>query len=138
MTGQRKARAIMSKRVLVIDDEQAAREAFVYALDDEPYAIETAASGEEGLIKAQAQRPDLIFLDLRMPGIDGVETLRRLQVCCAEVPVYIVTGFRKEYVSALEQAARDGLTFEVTDKPLDDEQIRAITHTVFGPPKTFD
>lgn len=127
----------MSKRILVIDDEEAVRDAFTLALKVGGYEVATAASGEAGLAQAQAQKPDLIFLDLRMPGIDGVETLRRLQGCCAEVPVYIVTAFRKDYMQALEQAAAGGIAFHVVDKPLGAEQIRVIVRTAFGEPEVY-
>lgn len=99
--------------------------------------METAASGEEGLTKAEARLPDLIFLDLRMPGIDGVETLRRLQGCCLGVPVYIVTAFRQEFTAALAQAAAEGLRFHVMDKPLKDEQIRTVVRAALVGPQAL-
>jgi two-component system alkaline phosphatase synthesis response regulator PhoP len=120
----------MSKRILVIDDEEPVREVFVLALSRIGYTVETAADGESGLAKAEAQPPDLIFLDLRMPGMDGVAVLRRLQRpggCCKGVPVCIVTAFRKEFMEPLNKAiATEKLYFEIADKPLTVEQIQAI------------
>lgn len=125
----------MTKRILVIDDEPAVRESFVYALTGEPYSVDAAASGVEGIEKAEGARPDLIFLDLRMPGMDGVEVLRRLQNRCSAVPVYIITAFRREYMQPLKEAAAEGLRFDVMDKPLEPEQIRLLVRSVFGPPQ---
>lgn len=119
----------MAKRILVIDDEATVRTTFAMALTDIGYAVEVAADGEEGLAKARAQPPDLIFLDLRMPGMDGVEVLRRLHGpggCCADVPVYIVTAFRKEFFAPLQRAVDEGLHFALADKPLSVEQIQAV------------
>lgn len=127
----------MEKRVLVVDDERAVREGFVFALDGEPYTVDTAASGEEGLEKAERERPDLIFLDLRMPGMDGVEVLRRLKDAHADATIYIVTAFRRDYMEALSKAASEGLQFQVMDKPLEDGQIRTIVRSVFGPPQSI-
>ncbi len=119
----------MGKHILVIDDEEMVRETFVLALSAVGYAVEAAADGEEGLARAQAQRPDLVFLDLRMPGMDGVEVLRRLKSpggCCGDVPVYIVTAFQKEFFGALREAAKAGIAFQLADKPLTIGQIQMI------------
>ena len=97
----------MAKYILAIDDEEVVRDAFELALAHTEYDVETAANGEEGLEMAAARKPDLIFLDLKMPGIDGVETLRRLQTCCADVPVYIVTAFYQEFFRDLKKAGED-------------------------------
>ena len=115
----------MTRRILVIDDEQAVRDSFEFALTRIGYEVETAADGEAGVRCATARKPDLVFLDLRMPGINGVETLRRLTACCAAVPVCIVTAFRRDFVAQLDQAAHEGLPFSIADKPLTVEQIRA-------------
>ncbi|MCK9532183.1 MAG: response regulator [Gammaproteobacteria bacterium] len=125
------------KRILVIDDEPGVRDAFSDALDDMAQ-VDTAASGEEGLAKADEATPDLIFLDLKMPGIDGVETLRRLQQSAAGVPVFIVTAFHREFMDRLQEAAQAGLLFNVLDKPLDSDQIRVIARSVFEGPQAFE
>ena len=116
----------MSSRILVIDDEEAVRDAFELALEDEGHHVEVAASGEEGLEKARAARPDLVFLDLKMPGIGGVETLRRLLEHDADLVIYIVTAFYKEFMGELAQAREAGATFQIAAKPLQAEQIREI------------
>jgi CheY-like chemotaxis protein len=75
---------------------------------------------------ALAERPDLIFLDLRMPGIDGVETLRRLKAIDETLNIYIVTAFANEYMEQLKGINEEGLQFELASKPLSSAQIRNI------------
>lgn len=66
-------------RVLLIEDEANLRASLSFILDREGYAVESAATGEEGLALAQAQPPDLVVLDVNLPGIDGYETCERLR-----------------------------------------------------------
>ncbi len=120
----------MAKRILVIDDEAAVREVFSKALTFSGYTVETAANGEEGLQRAQASPPDLVFLDLRMPGMNGVEVLRHLHADSPALPIYIVTAFHKDFMEPLRQAAGEGLRFQVADKPLTVDQITAIADGV--------
>lgn len=124
----------MVKHILVIDDEESVRDAFALALEDTAYGVDTADCGVAGLEKAQQTRPDLIFLDLRMPGMDGVETLRRLHRCCPEIPVFIVTAFYQQFLEPLKQAADEGLQFELARKPLTGDQIREIASGILENP----
>lgn len=118
--------------VLVIDDEEGVRDAFRLALAGRPYRVATAADGEAGIAAAREQRPDLVLLDLRMPGLDGVETLRRLLADDPTLKVCIQTAFHAEYLRALQQAATEGLSFELVRKPLDTAQIRTIVDAWLG------
>ncbi len=124
----------MGKRILVIDDEESVRDAFVLALEETLYEVDTAASGTEGLEKALGWHPDLIFLDLRMPGMDGVEVLRRLHQCCRSIPVYIVTAFYQEYLKPLRQVVDEGIPFQLAKKPLSGEDIREVARGVLEGP----
>ena len=65
--------------ILVIEDDHDIRELIEYNLQREGYRVRCAASGEEGLRKVQTENPDLVILDLMLPGIDGVELCRRLK-----------------------------------------------------------
>lgn len=85
--------------------------------------METAGSGEEGLEKKRQGNYDLIFLDLKMPGINGVETLRGIREEDPEVPVYIVTAFHEEFFEELKKASSDGVQFDLMRKPLGADQI---------------
>jgi len=113
----------MGKRILVIDDEEAIRKAFVLALEDTAYQVDTAESGEKGIEMAKEANYDLIFLDLKMPGMNGVETLRELRKMDKDVPIYIITAFYEEFFEELKGVEKDGIDFEVLRKPFRSEQI---------------
>ena len=83
-----------SKHVLVIDDEKDLREAMMTALSYEGFKVETAENGKEGLTKALTLQPDLIFLDILMPVMDGIEMLKLLRSdpWGKEVPVIVLTA----------------------------------------------
>jgi len=117
----------MSKRILVIDDEEAIRKSFILALEDTAYQVDTAESGEKGIEMAQKNNYDLFFLDLKMPGLNGVETLRGLREIDRDVPVYIVTAFFKEYLDELKSAEGEGINYEILKKPIGIDQIILVT-----------
>jgi DNA-binding response OmpR family regulator len=120
----------MSKRILVIDDEETIRKLFVAALKDTPYEVDTAKSGEQGIGLEQKTRYDLVFLDLKMPGLNGVETLRRLWELDPGIPVYIITAFHKEFLDELGSAAEDGINFEILHKPFGVNEINLLVRSV--------
>ena len=117
-------------RVLVIDDEKSVRDAFADALEDMPYVVEAASGGEEALAKAQSDPADLIFLDLKMPGMDGVEVLHRIRELDEVVPIYIVTAFHSEFLDRLQAAEEEGLAFHLLHKPIGQEAIRKVATAV--------
>ena len=125
----------MSAHILVIDDEEVVRKSFSLALEDSSYQVETVGSGEEGIERVRANRYDLIFLDLRMPNLDGVATLRQLRAIDLDVPIYIVTAFHAEFFSQLKRAAEDGLRFDVIEKPVGSARISLITRNVLESPQ---
>ena len=120
----------MSINILVIDDEEVIRKSFILALDGTGYNVETAESGEKGIEKARETNFALIFLDLRMPGLDGVETLRGLWEIGQTVPIYITTAFYDDFVDQLESATDDGISFYLLKKPVDGDEIRSIAKVV--------
>ena len=120
----------MLNNILVIDDDPAVRGAFKLILEEEGYLVREAESGEQGLEMVKAERPDLIFVDLRMPGLNGVETLRRLKAIDDSLNVYIVTAFATEFMDQLKAAHDEGLQFELASKPLSASQIRNIAQIV--------
>ncbi|MBB1074341.1 response regulator [Rhodoferax sp. 4810] len=121
-----------TKRILVIDDDSAVRRAFSLALRASPYQVCTVATGEEGVALVAQETFDLIYLDLRMPEMDGVETLRRIRAINPDVLVYIVTAFHREFFEDLVQARHQGLSFELLRKPLERQQIIEITQAVLS------
>ena len=122
----------MNNQILVIDDERAVRDSFELALEDEGFEIRTAENGLEGVEKVKELKPDLVFLDLKMPKLDGVETLRQIKAIDTSIPVYIVTAFQREFMEPLNNAVADGLQFELAAKPLSAEQIVAIAKAKLG------
>lgn len=117
-------------RILVIDDDPAVRGAFKLVLEEDGFEVSEAESGMQGVEMARAQRPDLVLLDLRMPGIDGVETLRRLLAMDPTLNVYVVTAFADEYMEQLRVAHDEGLQFQLASKPLSSTQIRHIARSM--------
>jgi CheY-like chemotaxis protein len=104
--------------VLVIDDDEATANIFSRMLQLEGFQVRTATSADAGLAGAEQHHPDAIFLDLRMPLVDGLEFLRRLRArsTLQRTPVVIVTG---DYlIDDRTMAALDGLGAKVKFKPL--------------------
>jgi CheY-like chemotaxis protein len=125
----------MASKILVIDDDPAVRSAFRLILEEDNFSVREAENGLQGIEMALAERPDLIFLDLRMPGIDGVETLRRLKAVDETLNIYIATAFASEYMEQLKVIHDEGFQFELASKPLSSEQIRNIAQmTRITPP----
>ena len=120
------------RSILVIDDEEGVRDAFEMALAGSEVDVRTAPDGSAGLAAALEQRPDLVILDLRMPGLDGVETLTRLIARDPTLRIHILTAFHAEFMQRLREAAERGLCFEVMRKPLDADQIRALVLGLLG------
>jgi len=102
----------MSATILVVEDEFAVARGVQYALQQEGYNVTVARSGEEGLEFATGQAPDLVILDVRLPGIDGFEVLRRLRSTGSKAPVLFLTARDDEVdkVIGLELGADDYLT----------------------------
>ncbi len=123
----------MNKRILVIDDEEAVRMSFTLALEGTGFEVDTAESGEKGLqMKKDDAEYDLIFLDLKMPGMNGIQTLRQIRETDKDVPIYIVTAFHKEFFEELKIARKEGLDFEVLKKPVSNEEIVLLTKSILG------
>jgi two-component system, OmpR family, KDP operon response regulator KdpE len=107
--------------ILVVDDEPQIRRAMRTSLEAHGYRLETAANGEEGLLKAAEMAPDLVFLDLGLPDLDGTEVIARLR-SFSEVPVIIlsVRDRQTDKVAALDAGADDYVT-----KPFGMEEVLA-------------
>ncbi len=102
----------MAATILIVEDEYAVARGVQYALQQEGYEVTLASSAEEGLTIAQELVPDLIVLDVRLPGIDGFEALRRLRAVGSKAPVLMLTARDEEMdkVIGLELGADDYLT----------------------------
>jgi two-component system, OmpR family, alkaline phosphatase synthesis response regulator PhoP len=114
---------IMSKeKILVVDDEEDIVELLRYNLSREGYKVLCAASGEEGLERARNENPDLIVLDLMLPGIDGLDVARRLKADNAtrSMPIVMLTakGEESDIVTGLELGADDYISKPFSTKVL--------------------
>jgi DNA-binding response OmpR family regulator len=98
--------------ILVVEDEHAVARGIQYALQQEGYEVTLAQSGEEGLEVATRAAPDLVLLDVRLPGMDGFDVLRRLRAAGTKSPVLMLTARDEEVdkVIGLELGADDYLT----------------------------
>jgi CheY-like chemotaxis protein len=120
----------MTQRVLVVDDDQGIRKAFSLSLEDTGYVVETAESGEKALELLQIHPCHLILLDLKMPGMDGIETLREIRKKDPETPVYIVTAFHKEFLDELKTLQNEGIAFDLLKKPIGGPELARIVRGV--------
>ncbi len=101
----------MSKHILLVDDDELMRRGVAFNLEKNGFKVTTAATAEDALELARRDRPDLILLDIGLPGMDGVEALRRFQKQ-ADTPVIFVTARRSEFeqILGLELGADDYIT----------------------------
>jgi two-component system nitrogen regulation response regulator NtrX len=110
----------MKPRILVVDDEPAIRDTMRMILEYEGYEVLLAGSGPEGLTMAERDSPDLVFLDIKMPGLDGLEVLSRLRGTNETLPVVIVSAHGS--ASTALEAGRLG-AFRFIEKPLSKEYV---------------
>ncbi|HEX5632451.1 MAG TPA: response regulator, partial [Gemmatimonadales bacterium] len=110
----------MKPRILVIDDEGAIRDSLRMILEYEDYQFVGAASGQEGLALVQRERPDLVLLDIKMPGMDGMEVLRKLHALDETLPIVMISGHGTTATAV--DAIRSGAT-DFLDKPLSSERV---------------
>src|SRR5437867_7585028 len=107
-------------RILVIDDEAAIRDSLRMTLEYEGYDFVGAATGQEGLALVERETPDLVLLDVKMPGMDGLEVLDRLRAMNEALPVVIISGHGT--VSTAVEATKLG-AFDFIEKPLASERV---------------
>jgi len=103
-----------NESILIVEDEADIAELVTYNLQREGYNVAAVASGEEGLSRATREPPDLVLLDLMLPGLDGLEVCRRLRADArtASTPIIMVTakGEEVDVVTGLELGADDYVT----------------------------
>ena len=107
-------------KILVIDDERAIRNSLKEILSDEGCAVETAENGEEGLQAADKEKYDVIFCDIKMPGMDGIEVLGKLVEAGIETPVVMISGHGD--IDTAVECIKKG-AFDFIQKPLDLNRI---------------
>lgn len=109
------------KKILVVDDDELTREFFKRLLQE--YTITTAATGEESVYMVGRERFDLVLLDIKMPGMDGIETLRQIRALKPGLPVIMISahGSLKTNVEAARLGALDSIA-----KPFELEEMKGV------------
>lgn len=124
----------MEKKILVIDDEELITRSLIKLLRNEGYVASLARSGDEALGKIRAEDFDLIICDVRMPGIDGIETIKGIRAYLEKsnkksIPEVIITGYAdaEKYESAIDLEVADYLY-----KPFDNNEFLRIVRKTIG------
>jgi two-component system nitrogen regulation response regulator NtrX len=122
-------------RVLVVDDEEAVRSSLRMIFDYEGYEVLLAANGPAGLKMAAQEGPDLVFLDIKMPQMDGLEVLKRLKAEEPSPPVVVLSGHGtvKTAVEAVKLGA-----FDFIEKPPESERILTVARNALGQKRRVD
>lgn len=115
------------ERLLIVDDEKNIRLTVRYTLEPLGYEVDSAVNGEEGLRKVQEEKYNLVLLDLRMPGMEGLQVLRQIARTQADVPVAILTahGTIENAVEAMKLGAIDFIR-----KPFSPEELRQLVTSI--------
>src|SRR5437867_1889370 len=103
-------------QILVVDDEVAIREVLIEFLSDHGYAVQGAEDGREALQMAGIVRPQVVLLDIAMPGMNGIETLKRLRQEAPQAAVIMISG-HADHDQAMQ--ALDLGAYDFIQKPLD-------------------
>jgi len=116
--------------ILVVDDEEAVLRLFQRILKKKEYAVLMANKGKTALELVNKKRPDLVILDLKMPGMNGIEILRRIKRIDENIEVILITGYgtMKTAKMAMRLGAYDYIT-----KPFDINYIRALIEDAISP-----
>ncbi|MFA7405036.1 MAG: sigma-54 dependent transcriptional regulator [Pelobacteraceae bacterium] len=110
----------MHQTILIIDDEKDIRTALAGILEDEGYQVLSAENGADGIECARQELPDLILLDIWMPGMDGLETLEKLKILVPQVTVIMISGHGT--IETAVRATKLG-AFDFIEKPLSLEKV---------------
>jgi two-component system sensor histidine kinase/response regulator len=116
-------RDIEMSNILVIDDEEAMRDSCMQVLAREGYRVETAGEGETGLRKLKELKPDLVLVDLKMPGISGMEVLNKVRDIDPNIISVVITGFAT--IDSAVESMKKG-AYDFLPKPFTPDELRII------------
>ena len=125
----------MKSRILVIDDDTSVRDSLKMILEYDGYECVLAPGGEEGVASIGRDSPDLVFLDVKMPGMDGLDVLRQLRERAESVPVVMISGHGT--VSTAVEATKLG-AFDFLEKPLSTERVKVTIRNALDRRKLLD
>ena len=111
---------MMARRVLVVDDEQGIRGALGQLLEFEGYEVHTAANAVDGINEVEKWKPHLVFCDVKMPGIDGLEALKKIKAVDPASIVVMISGHAT--IQTAVEATQLG-AYDILEKPLDTDRI---------------
>lgn len=120
---------MVNKKVLIIDDQTGIRRLLAEVMSRAGFKVLEARSGYEGADLAEKENPDIILLDMKMPGIDGLETLRRIRRENACVPVILMTAYGE--LELMEEAERLGITTNL-GKPFDIMKVQDLIISILS------
>ena len=103
-------------KILIVDDESSIRRTLREILEFEKYSVEEAADGMDCLVKVKREKYDVIILDIKMPKMDGMETLERLRILAPDIPVVMISGHAD--IDTAVDAVKKG-AFDFISKPPD-------------------
>jgi signal transduction histidine kinase len=112
------------QKILIIDDEEIVLDSCTQILGGGDYRLATAANGAEGLKAVEEFQPDLVFVDLKMPGISGFEVLEGIRTTDSSIVTIVITGYAT--VSSAVEAMKKG-AYDFLPKPFTPEELRLIT-----------
>ena len=118
----------MSRRILVVDDEQGIRAALGQLLEYEGYDVRTASNATDGIAEYQKWRADLVFMDVKMGGMDGLEALKKLRELDPSATVVMISGHAT--IRTAVEATQLG-AYEILEKPLDTDRILVMLRNAF-------
>ena len=118
----------MNEKILIIDHEPDILKALETILTKEGYQVRSASGGEEAIGVLKSEAFDLVIMDIRMPGMDGLEFMRQVKKLCDDMEVIVLTGSAS--IQNAVRALRDGGAFDFLMKPL--ENGDQLTNTVKG------
>lgn len=102
------------KKILLVDDDQAIQLLYQEEFQDEGYSVSSAFNGDEALKIFNADQPDLVILDIQMPGLNGIEVLRQMKMINATVPIILSSAYH-EYKQDLGAWASDEYVVKSSD-----------------------
>lgn len=119
----------MNQTILVVDDEEAIRSSLQGILEDESYQVSLAVDGLDALAMLQKEQPDLVLLDIWMPGIDGLETLAKIKELYPDLAVVMISGH-----GTIETAVKSTKlgAFDFIEKPLSLEKVLVTVHNAIS------
>jgi len=116
--------------ILIVDDERVVRDSLGKWFEEDGYTVDTASNAREALLKLSAQRWDLFLVDVKMPGMDGLELQRKIREVDPEAIVIIMTGYAS--VETAVQALKDG-AYDYLTKPFDPDDLAQVIRKALEP-----